>query len=94
MVDYSPTENCYARVDFDREAMQLLSSDKGRLAVRCLLIEFSSLTKNIVVRDIAMSYWKDTYCRIMGIYCTEECVKQAYDLAYGYGCEFGWEVLG
>lgn len=26
MADYSPTENCYAKVDFDREAMKILSS--------------------------------------------------------------------
>ena len=89
MVEYSPTENCYARVDFDRDC--LLGMNRS-IATTTLLYEFSNLQKNIVIRDIAISYWKD-YCKRMGIYCNNEDVQQAYDLAYGYECEFEWEVL-
>ena len=90
MVDYSPTENCYARIDFDIDS--LVGTNRS-IATTMLLDEFSSIQKNIVVRDIAMTYWKG-YCKRMKIYCNNDDIQQAYDLAYGYGCEFGWEVLG
>jgi len=85
---YSPTdENSYGYVDFDDDC--LIDLENKSEAVQYLITEFMGHTKSIVKKDEAYDYWKYTL-KMQDIELSKDDLQYAYDLAFGYGCEFEW----
>jgi len=90
-IDYTPTRsNSYGRVP--PLEITLDTYPEGYInnkAIEYLISEFTFLTKNILSYEEACSYWIHN-CNNQGIKCTKQEVQEAYDICYGYGCEFEW----
>ncbi len=83
------------RIKWDYLVYDLTFPDDGYIcnrAVEFLLSEFEILRKNVCSYSQAIDYWIGV-CNNQGIKCTRENIKEAYDLAYGYGCEFEFSEI-
>jgi hypothetical protein len=78
-------------VDFDYTCRLTEVIKEENNAVKYLLAEFevSGQRKNIVNFDEACLAWKSR-AKHSGTSVTNMDIQRAYDLAYGFGCEFEW----
>ncbi len=56
-----------------------------------LLGEFEGLKKNIVSHSEAIWFWGNK-CLRNGLKYNNDDIQEAYDIAYGDGCEYKWEL--
>lgn len=91
-IEYIPSKKLYMiPMIFD------LCIDKEELiyysrAVNYLISEFEFISKNTCSFSIACNYWQRK-CNMNDIRCTFDDIKEAYNLAYGYGSEYEFEEL-
>ena len=85
--DYEPTDSSvYGYVHFDVDCLVDLDEDKS---VEYLIHEFEGHTKGMIKKDEAYNFWKHNLS-IQGLSLNKEQLQRAYDVAFGYGCEFEW----
>lgn len=79
----------YSYVCFDESCMYDEEYDNENQAVKYLINEFKYHTKGIVFKDIAYDYWGFNLS-VQKIKMTIADLQRAYDIAFGYGCEYEW----
>ena len=85
--DYKPTDSSvYGYVYFDVNSLVDLNEDKS---VEYLIHEFEGHTKGIILKEESYKFWKHNLS-IQGISLNKDQLQRAYDIAFGYGCEFEW----
>ena len=87
--EYEPSMNCFKRLrySFDWYNLNQISSK----ASSTLIEHFEGLQKNIISKSEAMWYWGN-YLSRFGIKYSGGDIQEAYDLCYGEGCEFEWDL--
>lgn len=89
-IEYIPNKELYiTRMTCEYEYLDRIFATK---AVQYLLSEFETTSKNTVSFSKACNYWINK-CGMENIKCSFDDIKEAYTLAYGYGCEFEFEKL-
>lgn len=90
-IEYIPNKSLY--YDYmTADSIDLRSYYYSSRATRYLLDEFVDINKNTSSFSVACDYWISS-CATQGIKCKKEDIQEAYNLAYGYGCEYEFENL-
>ena len=84
-IDYSPTgPMSYGYVQYD-----IVEGYERNDAIDFLISEFECLKKNIISKSEAQKFWIVSASH-HGVKCTDQDVENAYNIAYGHGCEYEW----